>query len=58
MIGWEGVAAALFWLAWGELGAYLDGYSEEHFHVQLDEGHGMQINLDMTVAMPCERQLS
>ncbi|EWC46625.1 hypothetical protein DRE_04112 [Drechslerella stenobrocha 248] len=54
-----GVITLLFvaicvWLTWGELTVFLDGHSEEHFSVQGGEGHSMQINLDVTVAMPCD----
>ncbi|KAK6526238.1 hypothetical protein TWF694_004847 [Orbilia ellipsospora] len=42
------------WLVWGELNLFLDGKSEEHFSVQGGEGHLMQINLDVIVAMPCD----
>ncbi|KAF3118882.1 hypothetical protein TWF225_011905 [Orbilia oligospora] len=46
--------AICVWLVWGELSLYLDGKSEEHFSVQGGEGHFMQINLDVIVAMPCD----
>ncbi|KAK6329683.1 hypothetical protein TWF696_003553 [Orbilia brochopaga] len=42
------------WLIWGEMTVFLDGKSEEHFSVQGGEGHSMQINLDVIVAMPCD----
>ncbi|KAI5840458.1 endoplasmic reticulum vesicle transporter-domain-containing protein [Morchella snyderi] len=42
------------WLAWHEMGSYFDGIEEQHFLVEKSIGHEMQINLDITVAMPCD----
>lgn len=36
-----------------EFGHYFSGSSHQHFHVEKSLGHVMQINLDITVAMPC-----
>lgn len=41
------------WLTWYELLGYLDGAETQRFTVEPGVGHTMQINLDITVAMPC-----
>lgn len=41
------------YLIWGELGSYFAGIEEQQFVVDNRVGWDMQINFDITVAMPC-----
>jgi hypothetical protein len=42
------------YLTWHELLQHLDGNETQAFGVEHTVGHSMQINLDITVAMPCD----
>lgn len=42
------------YLTWHELLQHLDGTETQSFGVEHTIGHSMQINLDITVAMPCD----
>lgn len=47
------VSVACILLVWIEFGVYLDGIQEQHFSVDSTIGKHLQINIDMTIAMPC-----
>jgi len=47
------VAATVLILVWHELREYLFGDPTYSFHVDHGVGHALQINVDLTVAMPC-----
>lgn len=48
------VSVACILLVWVEFGVYLDGIQEQHFTVDPNIGHHLQINVDLTVAMSCD----
>jgi len=43
----------VLWIAWDEIGSYLEGVEEHHFHIDGAVAREMQINLDVILAMPC-----
>jgi endoplasmic reticulum-Golgi intermediate compartment protein 2 len=52
-----GIFLLISWLVWHELQEYFFGEPKWSFDVEKDIGHWLQINLDMTIAMPCHCEL-